>query len=1018
MTLLVGLGWLFAAQPAYAAQHVWAGGYEDGDWDATPNWAAGGIPANNETVDLVFPASAAGRVSTNNRGGIIINSITFLDGGFTLEGRLNDLPNGTTRDGRTVTLSGPITSCNDAANPCVSAAPNTISLAMTLSAVPQVTVGTAGASPLLSFSGLLSGAGGITKSGAGALQLGGNNSFTGSTTVSGGTLTVASAGALGTAAGNTSVSSGATLAVNNGVTVAAEPLTLSGGTLTVPQSARATWGGPISLAANSTASAASGGTLTIAGTVDGAPVLATAGAGTVKSAGTVGGSVPPKIDVQAGTLDISGTYMASETDIETGGAVLASIGADLSSPLHLAGGTLQSNGAGHWSGAVTLTADSTIALPASAFVLTDPVAGAFTLTKTGGAALTASGGVGQSTPLAALSVSGGVMSINSGLSTSLGTTVSNGSLLILSGLSQTPLAVDNGTVNIQNSTLRVDTALALTGATITGTGNLSLNGDATVNASPTTSTISTGLMLTATNPTFTVADGAAEPDLLVDGVLTDGVGVNGQVKAGPGTMKLSANNTYQGSTSISAGTLQVTGQETGSAIALSGGFLTGTGSVGPIAATGGSVRPGDPADPTGVLSTAGNVALSGATVGIDLAGTTPGVDYDEVNVTGTVNLTGAALSVSLGTGFTPSIGTSFIIIANDGLDAIVGTFNGLPEGAGFIVNGVPLGITYAGGSGGNDVVLAVVPTVSISDASVTEGSSGTNTLAFTVSLSAPAASGLPVSVQYATADGSATAPADYATTTGTIVFGPSETARQIVVPIASDVAIEGDETFGVNLTGATNVVIAKGSATGTILNDDVATATPTPTPTATATMTPTASVTLPPTASVTMTPTPTFTPTPTLTSTPTGPSGPGAGPGGSGGSGGPGGPGAGPSGPGAGPAQSAATPTITPTLIPTATPTPPPVTVSVSRAGNNRLLVTVTALGTLQRVAWAPAPNIAVEDGVGAPIPGGQIVLPPGSNRTAFYVRRLSGTSATLPLTLTGSFGTWQTFVGGGADAW
>jgi hypothetical protein len=33
-------------------------------------------------------------------------------------------------------------------------------------------------------------------------------------------------------------------------------------------------------------------------------------------------------------------------------------------------------------------------------------------------------------------------------------------------------------------------------------------------------------------------------------------------------------------------------------------------------------------------------------------------------------------------------------------------------------------------------------------------------------------------------------------------------------------------------------------------------------------------------------------------------------------------------------------------------------------------------------------------------------------------VRRLSGTSATLPLTLTGSFGTWRTFVGGGPDAW
>jgi len=90
----------------------------------------------------------------------------------------------------------------------------------------------------------------------------------------------------------------------------------------------------------------------------------------------------------------------------------------------------------------------------------------------------------------------------------------------------------------------------------------------------------------------------------------------------------------------------------------------------------------------------------------------------------------------------------------------------------------------------------------------------------------------------------------------------------------------------------------------------------------------------------------------------------------------------------------------------------------VTRAGTNRLLVTVAALGTLQQVHWTAVGNVSVEDGAGTLIPRGLISLPPTANQTTFYVRKLSGTSATLPLTLIGSFGTWQTFVGGGPDAW
>jgi hypothetical protein len=63
-------------------------------------------------------------------------------------------------------------------------------------------------------------------------------------------------------------------------------------------------------------------------------------------------------------------------------------------------------------------------------------------------------------------------------------------------------------------------------------------------------------------------------------------------------------------------------------------------------------------------------------------------------------------------------------------------------------------------------------------------------------------------------------------------------------------------------------------------------------------------------------------------------------------------------------------------------------------------------------------PNIAVETSAGAPITGGVLTPPPGSTTAVFYVRKLSGSSATLPLTVTGAFPTWQTFVGGGPSAW
>lgn len=112
-----------------------------------------------------------------------------------------------------------------------------------------------------------------------------------------------------------------------------------------------------------------------------------------------------------------------------------------------------------------------------------------------------------------------------------------------------------------------------------------------------------------------------------------------------------------------------------------------------------------------------------------------------------------------------------------------------------------------------------VPSLSINDVSVVEGNAGTVNAVFTVTLSA--ASGQTVSVNYATADGTATQPSDYTTTSGGLTFTPGQTARTIVVPVFGETVPEANESFFVNLTGATNATIADGQGVGAIINDDV-----------------------------------------------------------------------------------------------------------------------------------------------------------------------------------------------------
>jgi hypothetical protein len=112
------------------------------------------------------------------------------------------------------------------------------------------------------------------------------------------------------------------------------------------------------------------------------------------------------------------------------------------------------------------------------------------------------------------------------------------------------------------------------------------------------------------------------------------------------------------------------------------------------------------------------------------------------------------------------------------------------------------------------------PAISIGDASIVEGNSGTKLMVFTVSLSQP--SGVGVSVNFATANGTArTSDNDYVAQSGSLYFAPGETSKTIEIVIKGDTRKEKNESFYVKLSGAQGGSIADGQGLGTILNDDL-----------------------------------------------------------------------------------------------------------------------------------------------------------------------------------------------------
>jgi large repetitive protein len=352
--------------------------------------------------------------------------------------------------------------------------------------------------------------------------------------------------------------------------------------------------------------------------------------------------------------------------------------------------------------------------------------------------------------------------------------------------------------------------------TVPGPQNVNKNGSLTFNAANSNlisiADIDAGtnpvrVTLTATNGrvtlsgttglSFTVGDGTSDTTMTFTGTITN---INNALNG----LVFEPTNGYDG-----PATLQIVTNDQGNTG--SGGALSDTDTINITVIQGGILA----------FSSATytvNEAAGTATITVNRTGGSNGttkVDYTTSNGTATAgqDYTTASGQLTFNNGVTTQ--TFTVPITSDALDEADETIN----------------LTLSNVTGSGDLgspataVLTITdddpqPSLSINDATVTEGNSGTTNAVFTVTLSA--VSGQTVTVNYQTADGTATvANNDYTAIPSTVLtFLPGETTKTITVLVKGDTNAEANETFFVNLSGAVNATITDNQGQGTITSDD------------------------------------------------------------------------------------------------------------------------------------------------------------------------------------------------------
>jgi fibronectin-binding autotransporter adhesin len=227
----------------------------------------------------------------------------------------------------------------------------------------------------------------------------------------------------------------------------------------------------------------------------------------------------------------------------------------------------------------------------------------------------------------------------------------------------------------------------------------------------------TSLPMTLTGDSGNATVDTADYALTLSGQLS---GLGGLNKLGTGTLTLSGNNAYRGSTTVSTGTLNVanvtgSGTGTGAVSVESGAMLMGSGNIAGPLAIAGTLSPGNSA---GVLSVNNQVAMqAGSTFKVELNGLVADSGYNQLLTTGPVSLAGS-LATDFGV-FTPTGHDVLFVISNTGSGTTFGTFQYADDTRIGTFNGHDWYITYDANNaiipslnGGNDVAIYSVPELS------------------------------------------------------------------------------------------------------------------------------------------------------------------------------------------------------------------------------------------------------------------------------------------------------------------
>lgn len=351
------------------------------------------------------------------------------------------------------------------------------------------------------------------------------------------------------------------------------------------------------------------------------------------------------------------------------------------------GALVAGNGNSSWVGPVTLASDAVLDVYSGASLnLSGAIEGGGALTKVDAGTLRFSGG-DANTYTGTTTVAAGTLELNK----TAGVTAVPGPLIIGDGVGGANADVvrllnffqisDVSDVQINSS------GLFDLGTTYDVIDELSGNGNLTFGVS--------GFLTVGANNGSSTFDGIASGPGYAGGYTLR--------KTGTGVFTLNGNNTFQNQTRVDNGVIIINGSQPQSPLFVFSTLATagGRGVVGDIRCFG-SLAPGN----SPATLTSSNLFFSSGGYFVELTGPTPGTDYDQLVVHGTNNLGGAALTVYPAFTKPVAVGQKFTIIDNDGTDPIVGTFNGLDEGAAITSGFYTFTISYAGGSG-NDVVLTL-----------------------------------------------------------------------------------------------------------------------------------------------------------------------------------------------------------------------------------------------------------------------------------------------------------------------